>query len=99
MNLIVPLWLTIWGGLKGWGKHEKRALFQAFNISILLFAAASQAYSGFMTADVGRWALFALPGTLLGTWLGRKTYNKLGDHHFNQVVLGLLMLAGISIML
>jgi len=52
-----------------------------------------------MTADVGRWALFALPGTLLGTWLGRKTYNKLGDHHFNQVVLGLLMLAGISIML
>jgi len=91
--------VTIWGSLQGWGKDEKRGLFQAFNISILFFAAASQAYSGFFTADVGKWMLFATPGTLLGAWAGRKTYDRLGDHHFNQIVLGLLMLAGISIIL
>lgn len=91
--------VTIWGSLKGWGKHEKRGLFQAFNLSILLFAAASQAFNGFITAEVGGWILIALPGTLLGTWLGRKVYNKLGDHHFDKIVLGLLLLAGVLIIL
>jgi uncharacterized protein len=90
---------TIWGSLKGWGKHQKRGLFQSFNLSILLFAAASQAFSGYITPEVGRWIIFALPGTLAGAWLGRKTYDKLGDHRFDQIVLGLLMLAGISILL
>jgi len=90
---------TIWGSLKGWGKNQKRSLFQSFNLSILLFAAASQAFSGFMTSEVGRWMIFAIPGTLAGAWLGRKTYNQLGDHRFNQIVLGVLMLAGVSILL
>ncbi len=88
---------TIWAGLRGWGKDEKRGVFQTFNLSILLFAAASQAFSGYMTADVGRFTLVALPGTMIGAWLGRKTYNRLGDSRFNQVVLMLLLLSGVSI--
>ena len=87
---------TLWASLKGWSKHEKRAVFQTFNLSILLFAAASMAYSGFLTAEVGRYTLIALPGTLLGVWLGRKTYNHLSDERFQKIVLGLLLLAGIS---
>ncbi len=88
---------TIWASLRGWGKDEKRGVFQTFNLSILLFAAASQAFSGFMTLEIGRLTLVALPGTLLGAWLGRKTYNRLGDGRFNQIVLGLLLLSGVSI--
>jgi uncharacterized protein len=88
---------TIWASLRGWGKDERRGVFQTFNLSILLFAAASQAVSGFMTFEVGRLTLVAFPGTLLGSWLGRKTYNKLGDGRFNQVVLVLLLLSGVSI--
>lgn len=88
---------TIWAGLRGWGKDEKRGVFQTFNLSILLFAFASQAIGGFMTYEVGRMALVALPGTLFGAWMGRKTYERLGDGRFNQVVLGLLFVSGISI--
>ncbi len=88
---------TIWATLRGWGKDEKRGVFQIFNLSILLFAAASQAFSGYLTSEVGRFTLVALPGTLLGAWLGRKTYNRLGDGRFNQVVLTLLMFSGVSI--
>ncbi|MGH1482288.1 MAG: sulfite exporter TauE/SafE family protein [Geminicoccales bacterium] len=88
---------TIWATLRGWGKDEKRGVFQAFNLSILLLAAAFQALGGFMTTEVGRLAIIALPGTLLGAWLGRKTYNRLGDGRFNQIVLTLLLLSGISI--
>jgi hypothetical protein len=48
-------------------------------------------------AGLGKLVMIALPGTLLGAWLGRKTYNRLGDYRFNQVVLLLLLLSGISI--
>jgi uncharacterized membrane protein YfcA len=88
---------TIWASLRGWSKDARRGVFQAFNLSILMLAMVSQAVGGFITAEVGKLALVALPGTLLGAWLGRKTYNRLGDGRFNQVVLILLLLSGISI--
>ncbi len=88
---------TIWAGLRGWGKDEKRSVFQTFNLSILFFAGVSQAWHGFMTAEVGRLVLIALPGTLLGAWAGRRTYARLGDGHYDRIVLVLLFLSGISI--
>jgi uncharacterized protein len=88
---------TIWAGLKGWGKDEKRGVFQSFNLSILLLALSAQTFGGFITTEVGRLTLVALPGTLLGAWMGRRTYNRLGDGRFNQIVLVLLLLSGISI--
>jgi uncharacterized membrane protein YfcA len=88
---------TIWVSLKGWSKHVKRSLFQTYNLTILIFALVSQAVGGFVTIEVGRLLPIALPGTLFGAWLGRKIYNRLGDKHFDQVVLVLLLLSGISI--
>jgi uncharacterized membrane protein YfcA len=88
---------TVWASLRGWGKHASRGLFQVFNLTVLCFALASQAIGGFITPALGKLVMIALPGTLLGAWLGRKTYNRLGDYRFNQVVLLLLLLSGISI--
>ena len=88
---------TIWVSLRGWGKDAKRGIFQAFNLSILSFALVSQAFGGLVNIELGRLVLIALPGTVVGAWLGRKTYNWLGDDRFNQVVLLLLLLSGISI--
>jgi len=88
---------TIWASLRGWGKDERRGVFQTYNLAILLLAAGAQAFGGFMTFEVGRLTLIALPATLLGAWLGRKTYDRLGDGRFNQVVLGLLMISGVMI--
>lgn len=87
---------TIWAGLRGWGKNERRGVFQTFNLSILLFAACSQALGGFMTLEVGRLTLIAFSATVLGAWLGRATYNRLGDGRFHQIVLVLLLLSGTS---
>ena len=88
---------TIWAGLRGWGKDTRRGIFQAFNLSVLSFAFFSQAIGGFLTSEVIVSVLIALPGTIIGAWLGRKTYNWVGDYRFNQVVLVLLLLSGISI--
>ena len=87
---------TIWATLRGWGKDDKRAVFQAYNTAILVLAAVSQAVGGFMTAEVGRIALIAFPATVAGSWIGRQIYNRLGDGRFNQVVLALLLFSGIS---
>ena len=92
----VPL-PTIWAGLRGWGKDERRSVFQTFNLTILFFAGVSQAWHGFMTAEVGRLVLIALPGTLLGAWIGRRAYAQLGDGPYDRIVLVLLFLSGISI--
>ena len=88
---------TIWASLRGWGKDAKRGLFQVFNLSILIFALAAQTLGGFMTFEVGKLALIALPGTILGAWLGRRMYDRFRDDRFNQIVLGLLFFSGISI--
>lgn len=88
---------SVWAGLRGWGKDEKRGVFQAFNTTILLLALATQAYGGFLTAEVGRVTLLALPGTLIGSWIGRKIYDRLGARGFDRIVLGILLLSGIAL--
>lgn len=88
---------TIWAGFRGWSKDQKRGVFQAFNLAILAFAFAAQAAGGFVNAEVGRYVLAALPGTLAGALLGRWTYNRVGERRFSQLVMVLLLFAGISL--
>ena len=40
---------TIWATLRGWGKDERRSVFQTFNLAVLLAALVSHALSGFLT--------------------------------------------------
>ncbi len=88
---------TIWAGLRGWGKDERRGVFQAFNTTILSVALVSQAIGGYITRDVGWLTLIALPGTVAGAWIGRRIYGRLGDHGFDRLVLVVLMLSGVSL--
>lgn len=85
---------TIWTGLRGWGKDARRGVLQSFNFTILTFAFVTQVMAGFMTWELLQATLIALPGTLLGTWIGRRTYERLNDARFAQVVLVVLLLSG-----
>lgn len=87
---------TIWAGLRGWGKDEKRSIFQAFNLAILGTALVSQWIGGLLTAEVGHMILIALPGTLVGVWIGRKLYERLGDRGFDRIVYIVLLCAGVA---
>ncbi len=87
----------IWATMRGWGKDERRGVFQAFNLTVLGAALLSHGLSGLLTADVGRLALIALPGTMGGAWLGARAYRRLSDRRFHAVVLVLLMLSGASL--
>ena len=85
---------TIWSGLRGWEKDARRAVLQAFNTSILSFALVAQAFTGLLTAELWQLVLIALPGTILGSWIGRRLYTKLDSAKFEKVVLVLLLMSG-----
>ena len=88
---------TLWASVRGWSKDERRGVFQTFNWTVLSAALCLQAGTGFITRDVMWLALIALPGTLLGVWLGARCYRALSDRDFRDVVLGLLFLSGIGL--
>jgi uncharacterized protein len=89
---------TMWATLRGWGKDRKRGVFQAFNLTVLASALVAQAAVGLIGASVLHAAIWALPGTLGGAWLGTHAYRRLSDHHFDRLVLGLLAASGVVLL-
>jgi uncharacterized membrane protein YfcA len=87
----------LWASVRGWGKDERRGIFQIFNWTVLAVALCLQAGTGLITMEVIRLALLTLPVTIFGAWLGARTYHMLSDGNFRDVVLGLLFLSGIGL--
>jgi uncharacterized membrane protein YfcA len=85
----------LWASVRGWGKDERRGVFQTFNWTILSAALAVQAAAGFITWEIMWLGLLVLPATVVGAWLGARTYHALSDGNFRDVVLGLLFLSGV----
>ena len=88
---------TVWATLRGWGKDERRGVFQAFNLVVLAAALLAQAAAGRLTGPFFRLALVALPGTFVGAWLGSRVYRRLSDRRFSDIVLLLLGLSGLAL--
>lgn len=86
---------TLWCGLRGWTKDQQRAIFQPFNLTILTWALIAYASQGVLTAQVGWLTLVCLPGTLLGAWLGARSYGHVNDRQFRYLVLWLLLASGL----
>jgi uncharacterized protein len=84
----------LWASVRGWGKDERRGIFQTFNWTVLSVSLCLQAGTGFVTPEVLWLALLALPATLFGAWLGARIYHVLSDGNFRDIVLGLLFLSG-----
>jgi uncharacterized membrane protein YfcA len=87
----------LWASVRGWGKDERRGVFQTYNWTVLAAALCLQAGTGFITAEVIWLALLVLPATLIGAWLGARTYHALSDRNFSDVVLVLLFLSGVGL--
>ena len=87
----------LWANLRGWNKEERRGVFQTFNWTILTASLCLQAGTGFVNLEVLWLALLAFPATLVGAWIGARTYHALSDQNFRDVVLGLLFLSGLGL--
>jgi uncharacterized protein len=87
----------LWASVRGWGKDERRGLFQTFNWTILTAALVVQAASGLVKRETMWMALMVLPATVGGAWLGARAYHALSDGNFRDIVLGLLFLSGLTL--
>jgi uncharacterized membrane protein YfcA len=87
----------LWANVRGWGKDERRGVFQTFNWTVLSAALCVQAGTGFITKEVAWLGLLTLPATIAGAWLGAWTYRVLSDQNFRDLVLGLLFLSGLGL--
>jgi len=90
---------TIWAELHGWGKDERRAIFQGFNFSILLVSIAAMGVSGVLDATLLPMMLLAVPGTMIGAFVGRRLYARVDARRFSRIVLTLQMIAGAVLVL
>jgi uncharacterized membrane protein YfcA len=87
----------LWASIRGWTKEQRRGIFQIFNFSVLATSLLVQIITGFVKPDVFWLALIAFPGTVIGAWLGARTYHALSDGNFRDVVLGLLFVSGVGL--
>ena len=87
----------LWASIRGWGKDERRGVFQTFNWTVLFAALCVQAASGLVAPNVIWLAMIAFPGTIIGAWLGARLYRALSDRNFTNVVLTLLFLSGMGL--
>lgn len=85
---------TIWADIRGWTKEQRRSLFQIFNLSILCAALVTHFAAGFMTRDLGIAAMAALPGTIVGSYIGVTLYGRVSERRFRQIILSLLAISG-----
>lgn len=88
---------TIYASLKGWPKDERRAFFQAFNLTILTAMLVASVVQGLVGARFLMALAVAVPGTLAGSWVGVRLYHRLDDRRFDRIVLFVLLLSGVGL--
>jgi uncharacterized membrane protein YfcA len=88
---------TVWASLKSWPKAERRAVFQAFNMTLLTAMLVASAVQGLIGMSSILALCAAAPATLVGAWLGLSLYRRLDDRRFERVVLAVLLLSGLGL--
>jgi len=86
---------TIWCGLRGWKPDTQRGVYQPFNLIILGIVLGTYILQGTMTWEIWKLVLMCSPATMLGAFLGIRTYGRVNDKQFRTLVLWLLLASGI----
>jgi uncharacterized membrane protein YfcA len=89
---------TLWCSLRGWSRHEQRAVFQVFSVSMQSLTLAMYSATGLITRET--LFLFALvaPAMIVPTLLGVQLYARFSDLAFRRLILVLLSLSGIVLL-
>jgi uncharacterized membrane protein YfcA len=89
---------TIWCAARGWNRDEQRAVYQPFILITQFAALAYGGSTGSFTWPAIMASLFAVPGFVLGSWLGLRLYARLDERRFRQIVDLLLAASGVSLL-
>jgi len=89
---------TIWVGMKNWPVNMQRGVFQPFVLIMHLSGLLIFSINGMITERTLYDLLWTLPVIIVGSWLGVKLYPYLSETLFRQIVLGLILLSGFTLM-
>ena len=89
--------LTIWCTVHDWPPPEQRAVFQPVGVSVFAMTALWLGGTGTIDRNTVELFLMGLPALALGTWAGVKLFGKLDETGFRRIVMGLLLVSGISL--
>jgi len=91
LNGLSGIALTIWAGLFGWSKQEKRGVFQGYNLTMALITLTLFYFKGLLDDAFVHNALIVIPVALLSAYGGVRVFEKLADKNFT-IIINLLML-------
>ena len=89
---------VVWCNLRGWPPAEQRAVFQPVGVATFVMIALWLGGTGMIGSATAMLFLLGLPSLALGTWAGLKSFGRLNEAGFRRVVLGLLLLSGVSLL-
>jgi uncharacterized membrane protein YfcA len=84
----------IWLQLRGGASLGQRAVYQPFNLLVLILATAGMATAGKIDLPILQALVIAIPATVLGSWLGTRVYSRASEATVRKVVLVLLLVSG-----
>jgi hypothetical protein len=89
---------TLWCSLRGWSRHEQRAVFQTYSLCMQALALAIYAASGLITFQTLRLFAIVAPAMVVPTLIGVRLYALFSEAGFRQLVLMLLGVSGVVLL-
>ena len=89
---------TLWCSLRGWSRHEQRAVFQTFSLCMQALTLAIYAASGLITPQTLRLFAIVAPAMVVPTLLGVRIYARFSEAGFRQLILVLLSISGVVLL-
>lgn len=91
--------VIMWAALQSWSATEKRSLIQIFNLVTLSVMLIISAMQGRLDDDFAWTAPTMLPAIVTGALLGAAAFQRLNDRRYQQVVIVLLLIAGVTMVI
>ena len=93
------LFPTLWTGIRGWPKNKQRGAYQPFVLVMHGLGIAMFAANGMITERTVQDFAWCLPAIIIGSWLGVKVYPYLNESLFKRIILGLILISGVTLLI
>lgn len=88
---------ALWTTIRGWDKDTQRGVMQAFNIAMHVSTLTVYAFSGAITAQTLTMFAWIGPALAVPAILGVLLFRRLNAIAFRRMILGLLLISGLSL--
>lgn len=90
---------ALWCTLRGFDRDTQRAIMQNFNFAMLIVVFISYSAKGIIKTEMIPTFLIVSPIVVCTSYLGTRTYHRISQHRFRQLILSLLTLSGLSMLI